>query len=197
MVQDANSQKTPLAQSLNVFAAGKAADALQKLGKGLPCKVKTVISPWIVTVNFALDATPWSLQPVTIPVAAPPYIAYPIQVGDAGEVISSDLRLGQITGLGAGTPKLTDTPANLSNLAFLWLGNTAWTTLDPEAVVIWENIVASQTQLAFYGGAKVDQPTIDGDLSSVTDPAAKAVLTSIIAALKASSGVNLAIDGTT
>jgi len=53
------------------------------------------------------------------------------------------------------------------------------------------------TGLAFYGGAPVAQPTVTGALSTVADAAAKAVLTSIIAALKVTTGVDLVIDGTT
>lgn len=45
--------------------------------------------------------------------------------------------------------------------------------------------------------APVAQPTVTGALSAVVDPAAKAVLTSLLAAVNDLTGVNLVIDGTT
>jgi hypothetical protein len=52
------------------------------------------------------------------------------------------------------------------------------------------------TGLGFFGSTPVARPTVTGALLSVTDANAKAVLTSIIAALKA-SGLGLIADGTT
>lgn len=180
---DDNGQKTPLALSLHRLGEAKSQDRQQLVGKSLPCRVKAVVSPWIVTVEFAVASQPYTLQPVTVPVLAPPYVAYPIQVGDAGRFISSDHREGALSGLGAGVPSLNDVPGNLSCGGFVWLGNTAWTTPDPDAVVTWGNLVVGQSQLAFFGGAKVSRQDVTGALSSVTDPAAKAVLTSLIDAL--------------
>lgn len=55
----------------------------------------------------------------------------------------------------------------------------------------------NSTGVGFNGTAPA-KPNITGALSSVTDPAAKAVLTAIVAALKnASGGVGLVTDGTT
>lgn len=198
-VLDGGAQKTPLAQSLHRLGAAKAGDAVQLTGKSLPCTVKTVINPWVVEVSFAVNSAPWTLQPVRMPVLAPPYIAYPIQVGDAGRAVASDYREGSLTGLGSGTPNLTDKPANLSCLGFVWLGNTSWATPDPNAVVIagpnkTANLVIGDTQLAFFGGAKVSKQTVTGALSSVTDANAKAVLTSIITAL---TNYGLITNGTT
>lgn len=52
--------------------------------------------------------------------------------------------------------------------------------------------------LGFFGVTPAAQPAITGALSAVVDPAAAAVLTSIIAALKTTAGgVGLATDGTT
>lgn len=56
---------------------------------------------------------------------------------------------------------------------------------------------ANAATLAFYGGTKVAKPAITGALSGVADANAKNVLTSIIAALKGTTGVNLATDSTT
>lgn len=64
-----------------------------------------------------------------------------------------------------------------------------------DSVVGVGDIDGDTMTLGFYSGDAVAQPTVEGALSTVTDDAAKAVLTSIIAAL-AAAGVNLVIDGT-
>lgn len=50
--------------------------------------------------------------------------------------------------------------------------------------------------IGFMGSNPVEQQTVTGSLSTVVDPAAQAVLTSIIAALKTGTGYGLVIDGT-
>lgn len=57
--------------------------------------------------------------------------------------------------------------------------------------------VTNGNALGFFNNAAVTAPAITGALSTVIDAAAKAVLTSIIAALKPTSGVGLVTDGTT
>ena len=193
-----NTQKTPLAQSLQKLGRAKAADALQGLGKGLPCTVAQVHGPGVVTVNFAVANKPATLPQVMMPVAKSPYINQPIQVGDVGVALSADLRTGGLTGLGTGTPNLQDTVGNLSALTFFWLGKKDQVFIDPDkdALELYGNMLLTPTKLAFFAGTKVTQQEITGALSSVTDAAAKAVLTSIIAAL-AADGYNLVTDGTT
>ena len=51
--------------------------------------------------------------------------------------------------------------------------------------------------LKFWDGTAVAQQTVVGSLSTVVDPAVKAVLTSLIAALAPATGYGLVIDGTT
>ena len=55
----------------------------------------------------------------------------------------------------------------------------------------------SADKLSLWGATAVTQQTITGALSTVVDPAAKAVLTSLLAALSATAGYGLVIDGTT
>lgn len=195
-VFDGNANKTPFVQSMNRFAEGKALDAIHAQGFSLPCKVTAVVSPGIVTVAFAVDAGEATLQPVTIPILAPPYFTLPIQVGDAGITVATNVRTGQLSGQGGGTQKLWSRPANLSPLHFIWLGTTGLTTIDPDAVVTMGNLSVSQDKLGFFANPKVAKQTITGALSAVTDPAAKAVLTSIVAALCDAAGYGLTTDGT-
>ena len=129
--------KNSLSASLQPFAKGKVADGLQSLGQRYPCTVAEVISSGIVLVNFEVNAAPFTLPKKKVPVVGSEYVRLPIQVGDKGMCITADARLGGMTGLGSGTPGLTR-PGNLSALAFIWLGNTAWSIVDdPDAVVIY------------------------------------------------------------
>jgi len=150
---DGNSQKTPFAQSLQQIGRIKAQDAIQALGKGLPCTVAAIVGPGIVTVNFEVAVTPAPLPQVTMPVGKPPYIQYPIQVGDIGVALSADLRTGGITGLGAGTPSLGDTVGNLSAMTFFWLGSTKEEFINSAAVTLLEPTGNCNLQVAPTGVA--------------------------------------------
>lgn len=193
-VLDGNSQKTPLAQSLQKLGRAKAGDAVQALGKGLPCTVAAVVGPGVVTVNFAVASLPAPLAQMTMPVSKFSFIKFPIAVGAIGVALSAGLRTGGLTGLGTGTPNLQDTVGNLSALTFFPLGSASEAFIDPEALDLYSNILCTPTELAFFGGDKAEQQEVTGDLSAVTDTNAKDVLTSIIAALVA---YNLITDGTT
>lgn len=213
--------KRPLAGSLNEVAIQRAADAIQRTGQSLPARVETVVSSGIVTISFQVNAAPFTLPQITVPVVGSPWYRQPIQVGDLGRVVPSDVRLGGVSGLGVGTPDLTQ-PGNLGALAFEWLGSTNWTDpVDPDAaevngpngailrdsgsthsvrvtpaagVSVDGNVIVKGEELAFFAGSPVVKQTITGDLTAVSDVNAKAVLTSIIAALTA---YGLMIDGTT
>ena len=197
-MSDNNEQKTPLGRSLNRFARNKAMDALQTLGKGLPCSVHEVLGPGVVTVNFEVATDPAPLPRITMPVSRPSCIKYPIQVGDVGVALAAGLRTGGLTGLGAGTPNIQDTVGNLSALTFFWLGRKDEEFLDPDALDLNSNILCTPTQLAFFGGSKVYIQTVNGALSTIDNTvagcaAAKVVITSIIDALAA---YNFVVDGT-
>lgn len=180
-----NSQKTPLAQSLNKFSRAKAQDAVAALGKNLPCTVVSVDGPGIVTVSFAVATKPAPLPQVQMPVAKSPYINYPIKAGDIGTAQSSDVRTGGLTGLGTGLPNVQDTVGNLSAMHFVPLGKKSETTLDPDALELNGNITVTADELGFFATAKVSKQEVTGALSSVTDAPTKAVLMSLIDALAA------------
>ncbi len=129
-----NAQKTPIAQNLSRFAEGKAQDQTQLQPRALPCSVVSVTGA-IVTVKFEVTG-PYTLPNVTMPLFGPEYVRYPIQVGDKGFAIPADAYLGGMSGLGGGTADLSQR-GNLSTLAFLPIGNKAWTTVDPNAVTIY------------------------------------------------------------
>lgn len=140
-----NSQKTPLARSLNTFAERKISDAIQILGKALPCSVAAIpiAGVPIFEVKFEIQ-TDFTLPNVTVAMAGAEYIRFPIPVGCKGVVFPAATRLGGVNGLGSGVADLS-TPANLSALTFFPLGNSEWTpsafpnSLDlfgPEGVVV-------------------------------------------------------------
>lgn len=189
-----NTLKTPLGRSLNQFAARIATSAIQLTGKSLPASVTEVVSSGIVKVKFEVTADPWTLPEITVPIEYPQYIRYPIKVGDKGLLIAADAKLGGLTGLGSGVANLTR-PGNLSALSFVWLGSTDWDdAIDPDALQLMANVLIKDDELSFFGAATVAQQDISGALSAVTDPAAQAVLQSIVDAL---ANYNLATDSTT
>jgi hypothetical protein len=129
-----NQLKTPLSKSLPNAIQGKILDAMQLVGKNLPCHVVAVDGA-IVTVSFDITSD-YTLPNVTMPLFGPEYIRYPIQVGCKGFAIAADARLGGNSGLGSGVSDLSQ-PANLSALMFMPFGNTAWSSVDANAVVIY------------------------------------------------------------
>jgi len=131
-----NAQKTPFAQTINRFAERKAADAIAQLGKALPASV-TAVSGSIVTVKFEMDATPFTLDQVTMPIAGAEWARAPTQVGDKGLVFPADVSIGNVTGLGDGVPDWSQ-PAPLAALTFFPVGNKNWSaTDDANAYVIY------------------------------------------------------------
>ena len=70
-----------------------------------------------------------------MPIAESRYVRLPVKVGDQGIAVAASVRIGGITGLGTGLAPLAPA-SNLGALVFLPVSNTAWTTLDPNAVVI-------------------------------------------------------------
>lgn len=133
-----NAQKTWYGSSQNQFAEKKIANAIRLLGKALPASVTAVdATHTIVTVKFEIDATPFTLPQVTVPVLGFEYIRFPIQVGCKGRVTPTDARMGAMTGLGSGLATLS-TPGNLAALVFEPVGRTTLGEVDdPNAVVIY------------------------------------------------------------
>ena len=130
-----NTRKTPFNYSLPKTAEAKASKMIQMLGKGLPCTVKAVNGS-IITVSFNIISPPYTLYDVTIPMFGPEYIRYPTQIGDKGIVITADFYIGASSGLGGTTGDMTK-QAQLTNLVFLPISNTAWSSVDPNAVTIY------------------------------------------------------------
>lgn len=129
-----NSQKTPLARSLSLFAEQKALNEIQKTGRALPGHVLSVAGS-IVTINF--DVMDVTIDPVEMPLFGPEYIRYPIQAGDKGFAMSADAFLGAVSGLGMGVADLQYQRGNLSQLVWMPIGNTDWTTVTANYLVMY------------------------------------------------------------
>lgn len=131
-----NSQKTPLARSLESFTAGKVNRLNDLLGKSLPASV-IGIQGSIVTVKFELTDIPFTLGPIAVPMMGAEYIRLPIQIGTKGWVMTADAYLGGMSGLGGGIANLTQR-GNLSTLVWSPIANANWSAPDdPNAVVIY------------------------------------------------------------
>lgn len=126
-------QKTPLTRTLNRFATKRAVEVIQRLGRSLPGTVLSV-SGSIVTVNLEVKGE--TLDQVTMPVFGPEYIRYPIQKGGKGVCFPVDTFIGNVSGLGSGTPDDT-LQGNLSTLIWFPVGNKNWPAVDPEALTLY------------------------------------------------------------
>lgn len=126
--------KLPLQRNLNQVAITRAQQAINSLGRALPCRV-TAVNGAIVTVSFQVNTSPWTLLPITIPKAESPWIRMPTQVGDLGVTMPSDVYLGGISGLGGGTADMRKR-GNLSTLFFVPISNSGSTPDDPNAAQV-------------------------------------------------------------
>jgi len=161
--------KRSLGGSLNKIATQRALDQIQITGKSLPAQVTKVISSGIVEVSFQVNSDPATLPNVIVPIEYPEYIRYPIKVGDKGMVISADVMIGNMTGLGSGVPNLNSTPGNLSALSFMFLGNTAWSPADdPQAVVIYgpNGVILRATEGVAVVDVQASGVLVQGSLST-------------------------------
>lgn len=120
-----DAQKVPFTLSLNDFAEAKVYAAIFLTGKSLPAKVASV-SGQIVTVTFEVSTSYTLPSDFRVPVATSFYRREPIQVGDLGVVRPSDVPLGGITGLGAGTARFPSTTGSLEALVWEPVANANW-----------------------------------------------------------------------
>lgn len=119
-----NAQKTFLGRTLSAFSEGKVQDGFQLQGKAFPVSIVTV-NNWSVIVKFEVNAAPFTLPNIEVPLSNSLYERPPFQVGDKGWVRPADARLGGVSGLGSGTADLS-LPANLAALVFEPISNTNW-----------------------------------------------------------------------
>jgi hypothetical protein len=129
-----NYAKLWVQRSANQTAINRAQQAIENLGRALPCRVVKV-SGAIVTVAFEVNAAPFTLPNITIPKAESNWIRMPTQEGDKGVTMPADAYLGGISGLGGGVANLTR-PGNLSALVFVPVSNASSGPVDPNAAQV-------------------------------------------------------------
>ena len=133
-MSDQDYDKLWLAQSFNQTAIGRAAEAIQRTGRALPCRV-TAISGSFVTVEFEVTTAPWVLPQITIPKAESQWIRMPTQVGDYGMTVPADAYLSGISGQGGGTPDLRQ-PGNLSALVWVPVAAKGFPSVNTNAAYV-------------------------------------------------------------
>lgn len=129
-----NYDKLWVQKSANQLAINRAQQAIQNLGRALPCQVVSVNGA-IVTVSFEVNAAPLTLKNITIPKAESPWIRMPTQVGDKGWTVPADAYLSGVSGLGGGVANLTR-PGNFSALVFVPISNVNSGPIDPDAAQV-------------------------------------------------------------
>ncbi|MFM0503971.1 hypothetical protein [Paraburkholderia caffeinilytica] len=129
-----NFSKLWLQKSQNQLAINRAAQEIQKQGRALPCRV-TAVSGAIVTVEFEMDTSPWTLPPITIPKAESNWVRMPTQVGDFGYTAPADVYLGGISGIGKGVASFLRR-GNLSNLVFTPVSSANSPPIDQNAAQV-------------------------------------------------------------
>lgn len=129
-----NFSKLWLQKNQNALAINRASQEIKRQGRALPCRV-TAVNGAIVTVEFEMDTSPWTLQPITIPKAESPWIRMPTQVGDFGYTAPADVYIGAISGLGKGIANFLRR-GNLSNLVFTPVSNANSAPDDPNAAQV-------------------------------------------------------------
>jgi hypothetical protein len=127
--------RTPLVSTLPVGTRVAIGDAMQLLGKALPCHVISAAGP-LITIAFDTAPSVWTLPQITIPLFGPEYIRYPIQPNDRGYVIPVACPVGFTSGQASTPPDLSQ-PGNLEALYFQPIGNAQWAAVDGQAVTVY------------------------------------------------------------
>lgn len=129
-----NFAKLWVQRSANQLAINRARQAIENMGRALPCRVVKVTGS-IVTVAFEVNAAPFTLPNITIPKAESNWIRMPTQIDDFGMTMPADAYLGGVSGLGGGVATLTR-PGNLSALVFVPVSNSGSGPIDQNAAQV-------------------------------------------------------------
>jgi hypothetical protein len=129
-----NFSKLPVQKNLNQAAINRVQEAIQSLGKSLPCKVVAVdATGCLVTVAFEVNTAPWTLPQIIIPKAEGKWGQSPTQIGDTGVTMPADTIISNITGVSSSLPNINVKPANLASLIFVPVSNKNFPSPNPNA----------------------------------------------------------------
>jgi hypothetical protein len=127
-----NDEKLWTQRDIQTLAKDAALEAIERLGRALPCQVIAVEGS-IVTVQFEVlvpYTTPtgtteyYTLPPLTLPKAESQWLRAPTQVGDFGMTVAAHTFLGGISGLASGVANLGTDYGNLATLVFVPVAST-------------------------------------------------------------------------
>lgn len=173
------SRKLPTFASLSEGAKRQASRAVHMDARSMPATIVSV-SGSIATVNFEIDSG-YAIPQIQVPILGSEYIRSPLQKGCKGVVLSSDYYIGAMSGLGPGKASLSKR-GNLSNLVFVPIGNTNFSSYDG-------------SHLTIYGVSGVKILDKDGGSSSVLVEETSISLSNGQSSIKIEGG-NVEITGT-
>ena len=130
-----NAQKLNFGFTLGQAARQRALDHIHLTGKSLPGSIVSAKGS-IVQIKFEMGGN-YTLPNVTIPMHMPEWQRLPMQKGDMGVVLPSDVTIGHITGLGPKAPPTFLQPGNLSPLVFVPTGSTNFKAVDGDKHVAY------------------------------------------------------------
>jgi hypothetical protein len=130
-----NAQTTPLARTLTTFVQNEIARQLQLRGQSLPVSVVGIDGAF-VTVKFEVQSPDFTFPNIKVPQAISRYARPPANIGDTGFVVSADVYLGGVTGLGGGYANFDRLDSNLSTLVYFPLSNISWPSVNQNAYTI-------------------------------------------------------------
>lgn len=90
----------------------------------------------IATVQIEANS-PAPIPRLRVPVLESEYVRAPLQPGCLGMVISADVVLGLMTGLGTRRPSIGERPGNLSACVFVPLSHKAWEKCDNQFLTLY------------------------------------------------------------
>lgn len=172
--------KFPMALNMGLTMDYRSGASSQDLGWNLPCKVVSINETGlVVTVSIQVKSSSIVFQNVTVPIVQSRYIRMPIQVGDAGFLMSADASLCPIAGTTLGTANFKDSGNFQSNMAFYPISNVQTFPLSPninavliqgpEGVVITDDtngstIALTATGITMASGSSSITINHDGDI---------------------------------
>lgn len=185
-----NSQKLPFQQSLARLAQSRAKEAIGLLAMSLPASIIEVNGA-VAKVKFeVLDE--YNLPEIEVPISGSEYVRIPLQPGDKGILVPCEASIFGVSGMSTNVADLT-TPANLSSLMFVPIGNKKWKSVDGKMLVLtgmsdviirddanqlqlsdekssWESLIQQINQLLLVIGPLLTTPTVLTPITANTNP---------------------------
>ena len=174
-------KKFPMAQNIALAMDARVGAAMQKAGWNLPCKVVAVSSDGLsVTVSIQVTNANIQFSNVTVPISESRYIRIPVQIGDFGYLVSTDITLSSVTGKQNSVPVWGQSGNYEQNMAFVPVSNIKTFPLTPnvnavliqgpQGVIITDDTNGSTITLTASGinmvsGSASVQITHDGNVN--------------------------------